>query len=251
MLIKKIHTLWPERQGFHLEFNHTENYYVFLHFLSDVKLRNGEKIHSGACILYKPFSYRYFLAEKEPLIHDWFHANGNFEELMSKYGLDFNTFYYPNNDKEITRIMHELELETLTPSNFANDVFRLKTEELLLTIARGIAHPLRVDSDTHERFVHLRTYIQTNFHQIQNVEDLSKMVCLSPSRFYTTYKMIFDISPKQDLLNIRIEHAKVLLRQRHYTVSEVAELVGYTNQYHFIRQFKIHTGITPLQYSKK
>ena len=64
-------------------------------------------------------------------------------------------------------------------------------------------------------------------------------------QFYKIYKEIFGISPKKYLQEIRIEHAKTLLMQNKYMIREIAEMTGYKNQYHFIRQFKEYTGITP------
>ncbi len=250
MIIDKIHALWPEPQGFIVEHDSNEDYYVFLHFMSNVKLKNGDLVRPGACIIYKPFSYRYFCAESEPLIHDWFHAYGDFEKIADKYGLKFNQFYYPGNDEEISEIIQQLELENLIKANFCDDICRLKIEELFAKIARGSNSPLPFNTETYERFLKLRSYIQVKYNEIRNIELLAHDVGLCPSRFYVLYKKIFGLSPKQDLINIRLEHAKQLLRQRQYSVSEIAEIVGYTNQYHFIRQFKLQTGLSPLQFSK-
>lgn len=250
MEIEKIHTLWREKQGFVLERNRDEDYYVFIHFLSNVKLKDGEAVKAGACIMYKPFSYRYFHSDSQPLIHDWFHVRGNINEITDKYGIELNKFYYPYNDHEITSIVQELELETLISAPFSNEIRSLKIEELIAKIARGSKHLIQTDSITYERFLQLRSFMQSKYNEIQNVESLASMVGLSPSRFYVLYKKIFDISPKQDLLNIRIEHAKLLLYQNRHTISEIAEITGYTNPFHFIRQFKLKTGKSPLQFSK-
>lgn len=251
MHIESVHALWPEKQGWVLERNCHEDFYVFIHFLSDVSTKDNKTVKAGACIIYKPFSYRYFRVESEPLLHDWFHVKGNIEELTDKYGIELNKFYYPGNDSIITSIIQELELETLTSAPFYREICSLKIEELFARIARGTNRINSTDTDTYKRFLKLRSYLQTKYYEIKNVELLALEVGLSPSRFYVLYKEIFGISPKQDLINIRIEHAKQLLQQKQYTITEIAEITGYTNPYHFIRQFKIQTGYSPLQFSKK
>ena len=250
MKISSIHALWPEKQGFVLERNYTEGYYVFIHFLSNVRFKDNEVILPGGCIFYKPYSYRYFSADSEALLHDWFHAYGDIDILLKKYGLEFNKVYYPN-DNSITKIIKELEVENLMSRSFSESFTNIKLEELVLKIARGIEAPLPADTSTYKRFLKLRSYIQTNYASLQNVEDLCNMVNLSPSRFYVLYKKIFNISPKKDLINTKIEHAKLLLKQKKYSVLEIAEATGYQNEFHFIRQFKERTGATPLEYSKK
>ena len=80
---------------------------------------------------------------------------------------------------------------------------------------------------------------------------MAECVNLSQSRFYALYKEIFGISPNADLQAIRIEHAKTLLLQNKYLIREIAEMTGYTNQYHFIRRFREYTGTTPGKFSGK
>ena len=250
MMIEQIHTLYPEKQGFILEHDRDEDYYVFVHFLTEVALHNGDIVNAGACILYPPHSARYFRAENSALVHNWFHAYGNFDELMEKYGLKLNTFYYPKEVNEITSILQDLEFEFLSQSAYYESLCSLKMEELFVKIARATSPTTYVDKKTYQRFINLRLYLQENYHQIQSIEPLAQRVGLSPSRFYVLYKKVFGVTPKQDLLDIRLKHAKQLLRQKHYSVGEISEMVGYTNAYHFIRQFKLQTGETPLQFSK-
>ena len=99
--------------------------------------------------------------------------------------------------------------------------------------------------ETFKRFSALRQQFQAHFKGDFSVADMASTVNLSPSRFHSLYKQIFGISPKKDFLNLRIEHAKKLMQNGNYSIREVAELAGYSNQYHFIRQFKEVTGTTP------
>ena len=79
---------------------------------------------------------------------------------------------------------------------------------------------------------------------------MASRVNLSSSKFYEIYKDIFGVTPQKDLQDARIEHAKNLLIQSGCSVSEAASAVGYTNVYHFIRQFKKICNVTPGTYSK-
>lgn len=253
MKITGIHALWPEHKGFLLERKNTEPEYIFVHFLTSVYYMEKEnekaiKINPGGCILYAPYSFRHFEARNNDLLHDWFHASGDFEKIIKKYGLETNKIYYPGSESGITEIIQELELENLRKQPFEREICDLKLEELFAKIARGLSENVKksfIDNSTREKFIELRGEMHTHYYEIDNIEGLAKKVSLSLSRFYTVYRQIFGISPKQDLLNIRLEHAKQLLLQNQYPVSVIAEKLGYNNQYHFIRQFKAATGITP------
>ncbi|MDF2927551.1 MAG: hypothetical protein K0R57_6465 [Paenibacillaceae bacterium] len=53
------------------------------------------------------------------------------------------------------------------------------------------------------------------------------------------------------LIEIRIEAAKELLRNRSIKVNDVSEAVGYTNPRSFLRTFKKYTGLTPTEYRER
>ena len=53
---------------------------------------------------------------------------------------------------------------------------------------------------------------------------------------------------KDYLIYLRIEYAKILLRQENMTVAEVCQQVGYGNISYFITLFKGMTGVTPAKY---
>jgi AraC-like DNA-binding protein len=62
---------------------------------------------------------------------------------------------------------------------------------------------------------------------------------------------LFGISPIRDLIAARVDRAKVLLLENESeTLAQVAERLGYKNQYDFSRQFKQVAGISPGTYRK-
>jgi len=74
---------------------------------------------------------------------------------------------------------------------------------------------------------------------------------LSESHFFALYKKNYGLSPMRDLINARITAAKNLLMFTDKKISEIAEKTGYSNPYHFSRQFKQITGITPIAFRKQ
>ena len=74
---------------------------------------------------------------------------------------------------------------------------------------------------------------------------MERSMSVRESKFYSDYKKVFGISPIKDIINARTETAKNYLLSGKYSVSEVAEIVGYDNEFHFIRQFRDMTGVTP------
>lgn len=59
----------------------------------------------------------------------------------------------------------------------------------------------------------------------------------------------FNMTPKQYILEIRIQKAKQLLTDSFYSVSAIAEECGFSSLYTFSRCFKERVGISPSEYA--
>ncbi len=57
-------------------------------------------------------------------------------------------------------------------------------------------------------------------------------------------------TPKQHILDLRIQKAKSLLTDTPLTVTAISESCGFSSIYHFSREFKKKNGITPSQYAE-
>ena len=243
MHITRIKSLWHEPENFVLERMDTGDEYIFLHYLTPVTIiLDGKAVAAppGSCILYNKNSYQKFLSKGCTLVHDWFHLKGNLDSTLSKYGFDYNTIYTVSSSSEITEIIKSVESEFLMNDIFNRELTELKIQELILKILRssGASRTPLISWELRQRFLEARHEISASYNENWTVEKMAGLVHLSQSRFYKVYHDIFSVSPKKDLQFMRIEHAKMLLLQNRYTVAEVAQMTGYTNPYHFIRQFK-------------
>ena len=82
------------------------------------------------------------------------------------------------------------------------------------------------------------------------IEALAKELYISPVYLRRTFHAHFDVSPKQYLLALRIEHAKELLSSGYYTQAEIAKRCGFEDVGYFRTAFKHHTGKTPKEYAR-
>jgi len=92
------------------------------------------------------------------------------------------------------------------------------------------------------------SYIDNNFYDPNiNVECVANQVNITPSYLSQTFKKYKRISVLEYIHSLRIEKAKLLLKEG-YTIKESAEKVGYTNSLALNRAFKRYVGITPGRY---
>jgi AraC-like DNA-binding protein len=80
------------------------------------------------------------------------------------------------------------------------------------------------------------------------VPTLSAMAGLSTSNFYLLFKLGTGSTPNDLHIRARMSRACVLLRETDLSVKEVANQLGYDDQFYFSRLFKLVKGLPPRAY---
>ena len=78
--------------------------------------------------------------------------------------------------------------------------------------------------------------------------EMAESVNLSPPYFCYLFKTITGVPPAKYLKSLRMQQAAVLLRTTFLSVKEVVSRVGFTDESHFVRDFKRMFGVTPSEY---
>ncbi len=257
MKITGVRHAWPERKGFLLHRSRGLNDYTFLHFWKPVKLIIGESevlTHPNAVIIIDKLTPHHFTSPNVDLVHDWFHFSGDdARETVLGSGLEFNTVYYPKTCGFITDFVKTIEAEFFGGEKHSAAVMDSTVRSLLLMIDRrneSSGDELEVDYQTQADFKALRRQVFSSLDKNWTIAHMAERVNLSESRFYALYKATFKTTPNQDLIVARMDYAKAILSQNHMMpIGEVAVKCGYANEFHFIRQFKAHVGMTPKKYA--
>jgi len=93
-----------------------------------------------------------------------------------------------------------------------------------------------------------KEYLYTNYNQNISLDDLAEYSCLSVNHLLRTFKQAFKLTPHQFLVQLRLQRARVLLKNTDYPVNEVVSLIGFECPSSFIRLFREHFQTTPLKY---
>ena len=94
-------------------------------------------------------------------------------------------------------------------------------------------------------------YIQANLEEKISLNTLAEITEISPYYFCRLFKKSTGITPYQYFIKCRIDRAKVLLKERKMSISDVAFEVGFSNQSHFTKHFKRLVGTTPKVYQDR
>ncbi len=99
-----------------------------------------------------------------------------------------------------------------------------------------------------KRLVPVFDYINDNLSASISAKDLAKAAHMSLSRFFPYFKSQMQQSPMGYVKKTRITQACRMLVTTEWSISAIAERVGFSNQFHFSRVFKEICGETPSTY---
>lgn len=85
-----------------------------------------------------------------------------------------------------------------------------------------------------------------------DLKQISNDLELNPSYVSREFSKYFeDLNFGDYVRKLRIEKAVILIETSTYTLTEIAYMAGFSDQSHFTRIFKLHTGKNPSSYRKK
>jgi len=99
-----------------------------------------------------------------------------------------------------------------------------------------------------EDIVRLQHWLNENHQQALKAEDMANMLGISTRTLNRRFKIATRQSPQKYLQQLRIQHAKELLKKTNLSIAEVAEQVGYHDISNFGGAFKRHMGMPPRNY---
>jgi len=96
-----------------------------------------------------------------------------------------------------------------------------------------------------DRLNTVQLFIERHYAEPITNSQLADLVCLSEDRFCHLFRDEVGVAPLQYINEMRLKKAMALLERNEYTVTEVAEAVGFRDYNHFGRLFRKRFGCTP------
>jgi AraC family transcriptional regulator len=98
------------------------------------------------------------------------------------------------------------------------------------------------------QFQKVADYVTDRLAEDISVEDLARLVELSPFHFSRVFKQSTGMTPMQFVTRERITRAQQLIRETSRSLIEIALDVGYTSPSSFGKVFRRVTGVTPMAF---
>jgi len=143
-------------------------------------------------------------------------------------------------------MLHFVEL--LYGESIAREIARQFTHELKRSYESLLLIEDQQRSHHDEEIIKVQEWLGQNYQAEVVISTLARKFRLSVRSLNRRFKLATNTTPLQYLQNLRIEHAKGLLKQSNLAVSEVADMVGYQDASYFTSLFRKVTAVTPTEY---
>ena len=216
--------------------------------------RNLVKKHSY--VLLQPKTPCIYQGAKENYEDDWFFFNMTEEdktELLER-GIVFDSPVFLGSTEEISSLIHQISYNHFSADIYHEEIKILLTSVLFLKTAQQakskIIQPPDVLAGKNDRLTYLRTRLFEEPALFSGIDEMAAYMNLSRSGFQHLYSHTFGVSVIHDVIKGRIEKAKSFLSKSNFSITEISNKCGYKSEFHFMRQFKKETGLTPTEFRR-
>jgi AraC family transcriptional regulator len=158
----------------------------------------------------------------------------------------FNKLYFQDEAfKQIIRQLYACSVRQMTDAVWIEDlltrlaVYLLRVHQQISRQVTALPPVKRATQvEAYKRLCLAVDYMHSCYQQPLTLEELAGVACLSKFHFLRLFQACFRQSPYQYLTGVRLEKAKVLLRETQLPVSAIAQLVSFPNLSSFCRLFQ-------------
>lgn len=92
------------------------------------------------------------------------------------------------------------------------------------------------------------SYISLNYENDISLKDIAESDNVSEAECIRCFKSIIYTTPYKYLLEYRLNKSIDLLKNTDYSITEIGAMVGFNHSSHYIKYFKEHLNMTPLEF---
>lgn len=205
---------------------------------------------SNLCTFFDQMQFGLFTKELSLMIRTMQKKNCN-QSIVFKYLYDLmNTCFakVKNISSSSSRSCIEYAGDAIYMSSSFQDLFD-NINDIFNDIFDHIKNQYATTTFKEHLMITIDTYIQENYQQPLNTQNLSEHFNFSPAYLSKLFREYKALSPTEYITALRIDKAKeLLLSSNNLKIKEVATLVGYDDSLYFSKVFKKITGISPKQF---
>lgn len=212
---------------------------------------NGEtyKVKTGDFyFLSTHHSHRYYSNPDNPYTKVWINLGGRLmNEIVSFYNLQSGIAVKQMHCRKTFDSIYK-ECERITENNkpeIYRSVFKLVMHLLNQLVGDTACDVLSPAS------YKIKDYIDANIQSDLNLDTISSRFFFSKSYIIGCFKSEFGISPKQYILQKKIDTAKNMLLETDMSIKAISEMLRFADSHHFSNTFKKQVGMAPVEFRNR
>ncbi len=213
---------------------------------------NGMPIERGSCYLSVP-GQKYSIESdvKEPLVHYWIELSGSKAPLYVERMLGF---IQPgvtalSSIERYERVFSELLFDN--PADYKMSTYLYSVFFHLLSLHQNETREEDAVPKPMLMYLEAVDYIESHLNCQIKVTDLCDRLHIVPDYLYKIFKRYSGLSTQEYIINSKMHMATNLLASSEYSVSSIADMVGYVDQGQFAKVFRRVHGLTPSEFRRK
>ena len=156
-------------------------------------------------------------------------------------------------NKELTTCIHNIlrEMEQKNPGY--EEVCQAYVEILIIRLMRNIAISAGGESQgtsDNPQCAAVKRYMDLHFKESLTLEQLATQAHMNKFYLAHVFKREYGVSPIHYLISLRIKESKYLLSETDLTMSQIAQILGFSSPSYFSQVFRKTQGTSPMDYRR-
>jgi AraC family transcriptional regulator, arabinose operon regulatory protein len=201
-------------------------------------------VPAGTLMVWRPLSPQRYGSNVRSWCHSWIHCDGAaLPTWIDAIGLPVDVPISGIDPRWLERLILAIHEELRSQARPDPEILRNHLHTFVRQVARA-AHGTRAGS-LPPGLLLVRRHLEECFAAPQRLELLAEVAGCSVAHLTAGFRRHFGCSPIAHLINVRLQTAHMLLRDRNLPVAEAAGMVGYDDYHHFTKLFRRRFGHPP------
>lgn len=168
------------------------------------------------------------------------------EEAIKLKNIDEDIF------QRLVQLARLLHAETKDNPEGRGDMVYALLLEMTVILKRLLDLEKQDVSGTYKVMTDIKNYIDLHYTEDLSLNELSSLFYLQPNTISKNFGKIFGKNVNNYINSVRVTNAVRYLEEKaEVSITDLADMVGFSSVNTFLRQFREKMGISPLQYKKK
>ena len=162
-------------------------------------------------------------------------------------------------DKKIYTLMKDFVQESSYQIPYLNSLMICLLQEIMIRLLQSefIAHkeerPVSISRQHYqnELLEDVLSYIDSSLCEPLTIAEICQKFSLSRSSLQLLFKENMNQTPKKYISDLKLEKSCQLIREKQYTISEIALMLGFNSIHYFSRAFTQKYNMSPSEYAKQ